>query len=244
MSVGSGFIAARTTISSPFEMPPSMPPARFVSRWSRRSSRTISSCASEPRSRASAKPSPISTPFTAWMPISAAASRASRRSSLRAYEPRPGGTPRARTSTTPPSVSRSLRAASTAAGSAPASGSASPATVDADLARAAPSRRRRPRRCTAVCRADARSSASRTSASPYFCTPARSAWPGRGSVTAFVPFPSGSPSGGHGLIPHVQFLWSRLRTTSASGVPSVRPWRRPASTSTSSVSICWRGERP
>src|SRR5690242_3760319 len=45
-------------------------------------------------------------------------------------------------------------------------------------------------------------------------------------------------------MPHVQLLWSRFRTTSASGVPSVRPWRRPASTSTSSVSICWRGERP
>ena len=43
---------------------------------------------------------------------------------------------------------------------------------------------------TAVCRAEARSSASRTSASPCFCTPARSACPGRGSVTGFVPFPS------------------------------------------------------
>ena len=32
ISVGSGFIAARTTISSPFETPASMPPARFVSR--------------------------------------------------------------------------------------------------------------------------------------------------------------------------------------------------------------------
>ena len=128
ISVGSGFIAARTTISSPFETPPSMPPARFVSRCRPRSSRTISSCASEPRSPESAKPSPISTPFTAWIPISAAASRASSRSSRRAYEPSPGGTPRARTSTRPPSVSRSLRASSTAAGSAPASGSASPAT--------------------------------------------------------------------------------------------------------------------
>src|SRR5581483_8914760 len=45
ISVGSGFIAARTTISSPFEMPASIPPARFVSR--RRSTR-ISSWASEP----------------------------------------------------------------------------------------------------------------------------------------------------------------------------------------------------
>ena len=81
MSVGSGFIAARTTISSPFETPASMPPARFVVR---RRSVPISSCASEPRSPASAKPSPISTPFTAWIPITAAASRASSRSSLRA----------------------------------------------------------------------------------------------------------------------------------------------------------------
>ena len=32
ISVGSGFIAARTTISSPFETPASIPPARFVSR--------------------------------------------------------------------------------------------------------------------------------------------------------------------------------------------------------------------
>ena len=40
---------------------------------------------------------------------------------------------------------------------------------------------------------------------------------------ASCPCPCGSPSGGHGLIPHVQFLWSRFRTTSASGVPSVLP---------------------
>ena len=30
--VGSGFIAARTTSGSPFDIPPSRPPARFVSR--------------------------------------------------------------------------------------------------------------------------------------------------------------------------------------------------------------------
>ena len=67
--------------------------------------------------------------------------------------------------------------------------------------------------CVAVWRALARSSALRTSSWPYLRTPARSAWPGRGSVTGFVPLPCGSPSGSHGLIPHVQFLWSRLRTT-------------------------------
>src|SRR5262249_54157788 len=52
------------------------------------------------------------------------------------------------------------------------------------------------------------------------------------------------PSGGHGLIPHFQFLWSTLRTTSTSGVPSVVPCLSPASTSTLSCSICCRGERP
>ena len=57
---------------------------------------------------------------------------------------------------------------------------------------------------TAVCLALARSRASRASARPNFSAPARSAWPGRGSVTGFVPFPDGSPSGGHGLIPHSQ----------------------------------------
>src|SRR3989440_7712405 len=79
ISVGSGFIPARTTISSPFDIPPSMPPARFDVR---RRPGWISSCACDPRSSASAKPSPISTPFTAWMPISAAASRASSLSSF------------------------------------------------------------------------------------------------------------------------------------------------------------------
>ena len=43
--VGSGFIAARITSSSPFDTPASSPPARLVSRgWST----SISSCASEP----------------------------------------------------------------------------------------------------------------------------------------------------------------------------------------------------
>ena len=99
--------------------------------------------------------------------------------------------------------------------------------LDADLAHAAPSpphRRRRRPRCGARWPARARCGRRRGRTSSH---PARSAWPGRGSVTAFVPLPAGSPSGGHGFIPHVQFLWSRFRTTSASGVPSVRPWRRP-----------------
>src|SRR5439155_943513 len=55
ISVGRGFIAARTTISSPFETPPSIPPARLVVRCNPRSSRTISSWASEPRRLARAR---------------------------------------------------------------------------------------------------------------------------------------------------------------------------------------------
>ena len=75
---------------------------------------------------------------------------------------------------------------------------------------------------TAVWRAEARSSALRTSSWPYLRTPARSACPGRGSVTGLRSLPAVSPSGGQGLIPHVQFAWSTFRTTSVSGVPSVR----------------------
>ena len=70
--------------------------------------------------------------------------------------------------------------------------------------RAAPSRPRRRRRCTAVWRALARSSALRTSSMPVLERRRRGRrGPGRGSVTGFVPLPGGSPSGGHGLIPHV-----------------------------------------
>ena len=69
---------------------------------------TISSCAWEPGTRASSKPSPISTPLIAWMPISAPARRASSLRSQWTCEPRPTGTPYARISTTPPRVSPSL----------------------------------------------------------------------------------------------------------------------------------------
>ena len=75
---GIGFIAARTRIGWPLDMPPSMPPARFVRRSIRPSApATISSCACEPGRIASRKPSPISTPLIAWMPMSAEASAAS-----------------------------------------------------------------------------------------------------------------------------------------------------------------------
>ena len=92
----------------------------------------ISSCASEPRDRACCHPSPISTPLIAWIDISAVASRASSLRSHCTWLPRPGGTPYASTSTTPPRVSAAFFAASTSAtiralasGSRQRSGSAS-----------------------------------------------------------------------------------------------------------------------
>ena len=48
----------------------------------------------EPRRPAFAQASPISTPFMAWMPSAAAASRASRRSRGSVCDPRPGGQPK------------------------------------------------------------------------------------------------------------------------------------------------------
>ena len=121
------------------------------------------------------------------MPISAAASRASRRVSrggvgaearrhARARAPRRRRRPcraSARASSTRASRSSPTTEPAT---SIPISPSSAFATAPAAT-------------ITAVCRALARSSASRTSASPYLSTPARSAWPGRGSVTASLPLP-------------------------------------------------------
>ena len=101
------------------------------------------------------------------------------------------------TSTTPPSVSRSLRAASVArchssfavsppisrtrpVTSTPISRSSAFATAPAAT-------------CTAVCLALARSSASRVSSWPYLSAPARSACPGRGSVTGARALPRRTP---------------------------------------------------
>ena len=69
------------------------PRCRRSGRWCGgcpRRSATISSCACEPGVAASANPSPTSTPLIAWMPISAPASRESRRRSQCTCEPRPG----------------------------------------------------------------------------------------------------------------------------------------------------------
>ena len=91
----------------------------------------------------------------------------------------------------------------------------------------------------AVSRADARSSTSRASSNPYFCIPARSAWPGRGWVRIF----DGSP--GAGDISSVHFRsHSELPISMATGDPSVRPWRIPPSSVTSSASNRILGPRP
>ena len=91
----------------------------------------------------------------------------------------------------------------------------------------------------AVSRALARSSTLRTSVKPNFCTPARSAWPGRGRWTSGT-----SASTGHGFIRSSQFAKSRLATGRATGPPSVRPWRTPAVTWAASFSIFIRPPRP
>jgi hypothetical protein len=69
----------------------------------------------EPRRVAVSKPSPTSTPLMAWMPMSAPASRASRRRSQCTCEPRPGGSPVRNDLDHPPRVSPSFCAASTSA---------------------------------------------------------------------------------------------------------------------------------
>ena len=83
----------------------------------------------------------------------------------------------------------------------------------ADAARRGDDRRRRARRSSAlatapaatraaVSRAEARSSTSRASSKPYFCMPARSAWPGRGWVSGAAVGPS-SAARAHLLLPLV-----------------------------------------
>src|SRR6185437_1731198 len=72
-----GLTAKRSTMSWPVEMPPKMPPALFDRNSTLPSRMRISSAFSAPESAAAAKPAPISTAFTALMPIIAAARSAS-----------------------------------------------------------------------------------------------------------------------------------------------------------------------
>ena len=133
--------------------------------------------------RASAKPSPTSTPLTAWIPISARGEAG--------VEPRLPARVRAeaRRDAARPGLDhaadgvalRARRVHVAQLQHAPLTEMPSSRRNAFATAPAATSE--------AVWRALARSRASRTSSRPYFCAPARSAWPGRGSVTGFVPFP-------------------------------------------------------
>ena len=98
-----GLSAMLTTMSCPEEMPPRTPPAWLVLN----PAGVSSSRCSEPRWVTTPKPAPISTPFTALMPIIAAARSASSRSNT--GSPRPGGTPVAATVTRAPIESPASR---------------------------------------------------------------------------------------------------------------------------------------
>ena len=76
----------------------------------------------------------------------------------------------------------------------------------------------------AVSLALARSSTSRASSNPYFCIPARSAWPGR----TWVSGASVAPGAGDISACHLSLRFhSVLAISMATGDPSVRPWRTP-----------------
>ena len=98
----------------------------------------------------------------------------------------------------------------------------------------------------AVSRALARSSTGRASSWPYFCIPARSAWPGRGRVSGALRarFSRSSAGTGSGDITVSHFGHSVLATRIATGPPSVRPCRVPPVISTSSCSNFIRAPRP
>ncbi len=97
----------------------------------------------------------------------------------------------------------------------------------------------------AVSRALARSRIGRASSKPYFCMPTRSAWPGRGRVSA-APRPRdiSVSSTGSALITSVHFGHSVLPTRSAMGLPIENPCRTPAEIVSSSSSNFIREPRP
>ena len=98
----------------------------------------------------------------------------------------------------------------------------------------------------AVSRALARSSTGRASWWPYFCIPARSAWPGRGRVSgAALARSSSTPAGtGSGAITVSHLGHSVLPMRIATGLPSVTPCRTPPVISASSCSNFIRAPRP
>ena len=93
----------------------------------------------------------------------------------------------------------------------------------------------------AVSRALARSSTSRASPKPYFCMPARSAWPGRGWVRGCSVRPGAADIS---WCQRSDFDHSLFLISMATGDPSVRPWRIPPSSVISSASNRIRGPRP
>ena len=97
----------------------------------------------------------------------------------------------------------------------------------------------------AVSRALARSRTLRMSSWPYFTTPARSAWPGRGRVTTGRSAPD-APAGWScsTCIVRCQLSQSLFGITRAMGAPVVRPWRMPLITSARSDSMAIRRPRP
>ncbi len=98
----------------------------------------------------------------------------------------------------------------------------------------------------AVSRALARSRMGRASSKPYFCMPARSAWPGRGRVSgAFRARPSsraGSTGSADITVSHLGH--SVLPMPTATGPPWVSPCRMPPMMLTASASNFIRAPRP
>jgi len=98
----------------------------------------------------------------------------------------------------------------------------------------------------AVSRALARSRIGRASVCPYFCMPARSAWPGRGRVSGALRAWAASSSGstGSAAITVRHLGHSELPIRIATGLPSVTPCRTPPTISISSCSNDIRAPRP
>ena len=277
MSVEMGFFATRITRGWPVVIPPSTPPARLEERSTppllAGPSHPISSWASDPRRRATSKPSPISTPLAAGIDMRAAASRPSSFRSHDTCDPKPTTTPRAITSTIPPSVSPSFFAASisrimasvacwsrqrvgdrsAASLSGVGSGSGTFALTEPNATTWLPistSKCDRSFRHTAphatraaVSRALARSRMSRASALSYLRTPTRSACPGRGRTSRRRRRASGSVSGSE-AITSTQLSQSLFAMCNAIGEPRVSPARTPLMNSTASASIFIRAPRP
>src|SRR2546426_1734511 len=108
-----GLTATRKVTGIPFVIPPRIPPAWFVSVTTRPASIAKGSLCSLPRMAAARNPAPKSTPFTAGIENRRCASVDSTES--KNGSPMPAGRPVTIPSMTPPTLFRSLRAASISA---------------------------------------------------------------------------------------------------------------------------------